>query len=164
MLGTVIADPHGVEAAAGTEVEGLGLLNVRTDFTVGKTLRLPSGTALSVPASGYEIHHGRVTVADGTEEFLGGARAGNVFGTMWHGSLEGDELRGAFLAAALGREPSRVSFSAARERRFDLLGELVERHLDVDALLDLARTGTPAGLPLLPPAGEDKAPPRCGHR
>jgi len=164
MLGTVIADPHGVEAAAGTEVEGLGLLNVRTDFTVGKTLRLPSGTALSVPASGYEIHHGRVTVADGTEEFLGGARAGNVFGTMWHGSLEGDELRGAFLAAALGREPSQVSFSAARERRFDLLGELVERHLDVDALLDLARTGTPAGLPLLPPAGEDKAPPRCGHR
>jgi adenosylcobyric acid synthase len=164
MLGTVIADPHGVEAAAGTEVEGLGLLDVRTDFTVGKTLRLPSGTALSVPASGYEIHHGRVTVADGTEEFLGGARAGNVFGTMWHGSLEGDELRGAFLAAALGREPSRVSFSAARERRFDLLGELVERHLDVDALLDLARTGTPAGLPLLPPAGEDKAPPRCGHR
>jgi adenosylcobyric acid synthase len=70
---------------------------------------------------------------------------------MWHGSLEGDELRGAFLAAALGREPSRVSFAAARERRFNLLGDLMERHLDVDALLGLARDGAPSGLPVLPP-------------
>ena len=151
MLGTVIADPHGVEADAGAAVEGLGLLDVRTDFTPGKTLRLPSGTALGVPAAGYEIHHGRVTVGGGAEEFLGGARAGNVFGTMWHGSLEGDELRGAFLAAALGRRPSGVSFAAARERRLDLLGDLVEQHLDVEALLGLARAGAPAGLPVLPP-------------
>ena len=152
MLGTVIADPPGIEADAGAAVEGLGLLDVRTDFTPDKTLRLPSGDALGVPAAGYEIHHGRVTVAAG-EEFLGGARAANVFGTMWHGSLEGDELRGAFLAAALGRVPSGVSFAAARERRFDLLGDLVERHLDVEALLRLARTGAQPGLPVLPPGG-----------
>src|SRR5262249_14240185 len=105
MLGAVIADPGGVETAAGTVVEGLGLLDVRTDFAAEKPLRLPSGTALGVPAAGYEIHHGRVTVSSGTDEFLGGARSGSVFGTMWHGSLEGDELRGAFLAATLGREP-----------------------------------------------------------
>ena len=153
MLGTVIADPHGVEAAAGTEVEGLGLLDVRTVFAVDKTLRLPSGTALGVPVTGYEIHHGRVTVGDGTQDFPGGARAGSVYGTMWHGSLEGDELRGAFLAAALGREPSQVNFAAAREGRFNLLGDLVERHLDVDALLALARDGAPAGLPVLSPGG-----------
>jgi adenosylcobyric acid synthase len=151
MLGQVIADPRGVEADAGAEVEGLGLLDVRTDFTPGKTLGLPSGTALGVPAAGYEIHHGRVTAGGGAEEFPGGARAGNVFGTMWHGCLEGDELRGAFLAAALGRVPSRVSFAAARERRLDLLGDLVEQHLDVEALLGLARTGAPDGLPVLPP-------------
>jgi adenosylcobyric acid synthase len=152
MLGTVIADQHGVEADAGAMVEGLRLLDVRTEFTPDKTLRLPSGIALGAPASGYEIHHGRVTVAGG-EEFLGGARAGNVFGTMWHGSLEGDELRGAFLAAALGRAPSGVSFAAARERRLDLLGDLVEQHLDIEALLGVARTGAPAGLPVLPPGG-----------
>ncbi|MGH3279247.1 MAG: hypothetical protein ACRDNW_08930, partial [Trebonia sp.] len=154
MLGSVIADPDGVEGTAGAEVPGLGLLDARTDFAAEKALRLPAGTAFGVPASGYEIHHGRVTVARGAEGFLGGARAGNVFGTMWHGSLEGDELRGAFLAAALGRDPSGVSFAAARERRFDLLGDLVERHLDVDALLTLATTGAPAGLPVLPPAGD----------
>ena len=151
MLGTVIADPHGVEAEAGAVVEGLGLLDVRTDFTSVKILGLPSGTAFGGPAAGYEIHHGRVTVAGGAGEFPGGARTGNVFGTMWHGCLEGDELRGAFLAAALGRRPSGVSFAAARERRLDLLGDLVERHLDVEALLGLARTGALAGLPALPP-------------
>ena len=32
-----------------------------------------------------------------------------------------------------------------------LLGDLVEEHLDVDALLALARSGAPADLPLLPP-------------
>ncbi|NYI78789.1 cobyric acid synthase [Nocardioides panzhihuensis] len=143
MLGRVIADPQGVEQSGiegAAEVEGLGLLDVRTDFSPAKNLRLPIGSALGVEASGYEIHHGRITRGDGVEEFLGGARSGQVFGTMWHGSLEGDALRGAFLEATLGREPSDVSFAAARERRMDLIGDLVEEHLDVDALLDLARS------------------------
>ncbi|MDE3722986.1 cobyric acid synthase [Nocardiopsis sp. N85] len=149
MLGRVVTDPEGVEAAPGSSAEGLGLLDVRTDFTADKTLRLPEGEALGAPASGYEIHHGRITVGGGAEEFLGGARSGEVFGTMWHGSLEGDAFRAAFLARTLGYGPSGVDFSAARERRMDLLADLVERHLDVDALLELAREGSPAGLPLL---------------
>ena len=153
MLGQTIADPHGVEGGPGSRVDGLGLLDVRTDFVGEKTLGLPRGTALGAPASGYEIHHGRVTVGDGVEEFLGGARAGSVFGTMWHGSLEGDALREAFLAEVLDRAPSGASFPAARDARLDRLGDLVEEHLDVDALLTLARTGAPAGLPALPPGG-----------
>jgi adenosylcobyric acid synthase len=156
MLGTTIADPDGVEGAPG-EVPGLALLDVRTDFVPEKTLALPSGSALGARASGYEIHHGRVTRGGG-EEFLGGARSGAVFGTMWHGALEGDALRSAFLAEALGgtvagRAPSSVSFHAAREARIDRLGDLVEEHLDVAALLALARSGAPAGLPFLPPGG-----------
>jgi adenosylcobyric acid synthase len=46
-----------------------------------------------------------------------------------------------------------VSFPKARERRLDLLGDLVEKHLDVEALLDLSRSGAPADLPVLPPGG-----------
>ena len=38
-----------------------------------------------------------------------------------------------------------MSFPEARERRLDLLGELVEEHLDVEALLDLATRGAPSG-------------------
>jgi adenosylcobyric acid synthase len=152
ILGRTITDPDAVEGVPGADVEGLGLLDVRTDFTADKVLRLPSGAALGAPASGYEIHHGRVTRASG-EEFLGGARAGNVLGTMWHGTLEGDELRGALISELLGHRPSGVSFAAARDARLDRLGDLVEEHLDVDALLALARDGAPAGLPVLPPGG-----------
>jgi adenosylcobyric acid synthase len=155
MLGREIADPSGVEGAPGACVPGLGLLDVRTDFAVDKVLRLPTGEALGVPAAGYEIHHGRVTRGSGAEEFLGGARQGHVLGTMWHGSLESDELRSALLsvvAALAGRPwtPAGVSFPAARERRLELLADLVEQHLDVDALLGVAQgAGFPA--PVLPP-------------
>jgi adenosylcobyric acid synthase len=69
---------------------------------------------------------------------------------MVHGSLEDDATRAAYLQEALG-VTSRASFGAARERRLDLLGDLVEEHLDVDALLDLATHGAPASLPVLPP-------------
>jgi adenosylcobyric acid synthase len=150
MLGRIIRDPDGVEGPV-PEVSGLGLLDVETTFGAAKVLRLPEGSGLGVPASGYEIHHGRVTRGPDTTEFLGGARAGQVYGTMWHGSLEGDALRSAFLQQTLGLAASGVSFPAARERRLELLGDLVERHLDVDSMLALVRQGPPAELPFLPP-------------
>lgn len=150
MLGTVIRDPDGIEGQP-AEVAGLRLLDVTTTFEAEKVLRLPQGTGLGAPASGYEIHHGRITRGHAADEFLGGARAGQVFGTMWHGSLEGDALRTAFLHDTLGLPPSDVSFPAARERRLDLLGELVEQHLDVEAILELVSRGAPADLPFLPP-------------
>ncbi|HEU0191935.1 MAG TPA: cobyric acid synthase [Mycobacterium sp.] len=150
MLGRTIHDPDGVEGRAG-QTPGLGLLDIETRFAATKVLRLPTGVGLGVAASGYEVHHGRISRGDGAEEFLGGARSGQVFGTMWHGAFEGDALRGAFLAETLGLAPSGLSFPAARGRRLDLLGDLVEQHLDVDALLDLINSGAPQGLPFLPP-------------
>lgn len=150
MLGRVIRDPDGVEGPV-AEADGLGLLDVETTFGAEKVLRLPRGQGLGVTASGYEIHHGRITAGDAAQQFPGGARDGQVFGTMWHGSLEGDALREAFLRETLGLTGSGTSFSAARERRLDLLGDLVERHLDVDALLALARHGCAPALPFLPP-------------
>ncbi|MGH3561208.1 MAG: cobyric acid synthase, partial [Mycobacterium sp.] len=150
MLGRAIRDPDGVESPV-AEVEGLGLLDVETRFAAAKVLRLPRGTGLGVPASGYEIHHGRLMRGDGADEFLGGVRAGQVFGTMWHGALEGDGFRDAFLRETLGLDPSGISFPAAREHRLDLLGDLVEEHLDVTALSDLISAGPPTGLSFLPP-------------
>ena len=88
-----------------------GCSTSRTTFGADKVLRLPTGEALGAPAHGYEIHHGRIT-RHGGEEFLGGARRGAVFGTMWHGSLEGDELRRALLR----RWPRRRSVVRAGRR------------------------------------------------
>ncbi|AFM15127.1 adenosylcobyric acid synthase (glutamine-hydrolysing) [Mycolicibacterium chubuense NBB4] len=150
MLGRTVRDPAGIEGAA-TEVAGLGLLDIETNFVAQKALRLPTGSWLGAQAAGYEIHHGRISVGAGVDEFLGGARAGSVFGTMWHGAFEGDELRVRFLREALGLEPSGVSFPRARDERLDLLGDLVEQHLDVEALLALIGQGPPRGLPFLPP-------------
>lgn len=155
MLGRRIFDPAGVEGVAGADETGLGLLDVTTTFKADKVLRLPVGSALGADAHGYEIHHGRIT-RHGGEEFLGGAREGAVLGTMWHGSLEGDDLRRALLtevaaAAGVAYEPSDVSFAEQRERRLDLLADLAEEHLDLDALLSLAREGAPAAMPVLEP-------------
>jgi adenosylcobyric acid synthase len=154
MLGRSVRDPDGVEGPAGTALDGLQLLDTTTVFAREKVLRLVQGTALGAPVSGYEIHHG--VVSGGEEGFLGGARRGQVFGTMAHGSLESDQFREAFLtevAVAVGRtfSPSGVSFHKARQSRLDTLADLIEQHVDVDAITTLISDGPPASLPVLPP-------------
>ena len=46
-----------------------------------------------------------------------------------------------------------VSFRARREEVLDVLGDLVEEHLDTDALWRLIESGPPPDLPFLPPGG-----------
>jgi adenosylcobyric acid synthase len=145
MLGERIHD--GVESRRGT-VAGLGLVPVEVTFGATKVLGRPVGTGPGgMPVPGYEIHHGVVSSRGPVEPLLRtgdgqpeGVRAGNVFGTHWHGTFEGDEFRRWFLTEAArlaGRNftvaPDTV-FGAARERMLDRLGDLVEAHLDTDAL------------------------------
>ncbi len=154
ILGQTIEDD--VESRAGT-VEGLGLLPVRVRFAPDKTLARPSGKALGEPVEGYEIHHGVARLGDGGEPFLDGLRLGAVWGTHWHGSLESDGFRRAFLrevARASGRRfvpAPDTSFAALREEQLDRLGDLIEEHADTAALLRLIEDGVPAGLPFLAP-------------
>ncbi|MBX6357893.1 MAG: cobyric acid synthase, partial [Micromonosporaceae bacterium] len=155
-----------VESKRGT-VDGLGLLPVEIAFRPRKTLAHAAGTGFeAVPVSGYEIHHGYVSrradslaplirYADGRPE---GAHAGHVFGTHWHGVFESDEFRRRFLVEAArlaGRHGFRVAadtrFHTIRERTLDLLGDLVEEHLDTKALWQLIESGPPADLPFVPP-------------
>jgi adenosylcobyric acid synthase len=161
MLATEIEDR--VESRAGT-VAGLGLLPARVAFGADKTLGRPAGSALGAPVTGYEIHHGIVTAAGAepfpdAEPFLDGWRAGAVWGTSWHGTLENDAFRQAFLtevAARTGRDfrpAPGVCFAALREAQLDLLGDLVADHLDAAAVTGLIESGPPPGLPVLPPAG-----------
>ena len=163
MLGSVIEDDY--ESRRGT-VPGLALLPVRTRFVPDKTLLRPTGVALGRPVTGYEIHNGQVEVlggeplmvaADDSARPLDGCRVGAVWGTLWHGSLESDDFRRAFLtevARACGSAfvpHSETSFAAERERQLDRLGDAVEEHLDTDALWRLIEEGPTPGLPMLPP-------------
>ncbi|WP_431784100.1 cobyric acid synthase [Streptomyces chumphonensis] len=153
LLGERVEDD--VESRAGV-VEGLGLLPVRVRFARAKTLARPSGTALGEPVEGYEIHHGVADVLGG-EPFLDGCRVGAVWGTHWHGSLESDAFRRAFLrrvAAQAGRAfvpAPDTEFGVLREEQLDRLGDLIEEHADTAALLRLIEDGAPAGLPFVPP-------------
>ncbi|HEY4466024.1 MAG TPA: cobyric acid synthase [Streptosporangiaceae bacterium] len=161
MLAGEIDDP--VESGAGV-VAGLGLLPVRVEFGPGKRLGRPEGRALGAAVAGYEIHHGIVRAAGpGGEPFLDGYRAGPggaVWGTSWHGTLENDEFRRAFLAevaAQAGRDftpAPGTDFAKLREARLDTLGDLVADHLDTAALTRLITGGPPPSLPVLPPAGQ----------
>jgi adenosylcobyric acid synthase len=130
----------------------------------------PSTAPSAIPAGGYEIRHGRVVrhggiallkadavdVAAGEDPWVRGEGcvAGVVAGTSWHGLLEHDEARHELLrwaARVRGRafSPGPARFAAVRERRYDVLGDLVAEHLDTDALLRLLEHGVPPGLPTL---------------
>ncbi len=157
MLAGEISDE--VESRAGV-VPGLDLLPVRVEFAPQKRLRTCRATAGGVPVTGYEIHHGVVTVHDdGADAFTGGCRVGCVWGTSWHGLLENDEFRRMFLAevaARAGRDFTTApdtEFAAIREARLDVLGDLVGENLDTTAVCRLIESGPPAGLPVIGPAG-----------
>jgi adenosylcobyric acid synthase len=147
-----------VESRRGA-VDGLGLLPVRIRFGAEKILGRPRGSALGAPVAGYEIHHGVAEITDpadqGTEPFLDGCRRGPVWGTSWHGALENDAFRRAFLAevaALAGRDftpAPGTSFAAVREARLDVLADLVAAHLDTAALSRLIEDGPTPGLPAL---------------
>jgi adenosylcobyric acid synthase len=165
MLGRRIADPHGVE---GGSAEGLGLLDLDVEFAAAKVLATPAGTAWGHPVRGYEIHHGRVVrsgdpgLVDGVRPDPAGAGSGEgsdtgaVLGTHWHGLLENDGFRRALLvrvAAQAGRRGFRAapdtSFAAERAAQLDLLGDLVEAHLDTAALEHVIGHGADPDLPVV---------------
>jgi adenosylcobyric acid synthase len=165
MLGRRIRD--GVESGE-PETEGLGLLPVETVFEEEKLLSRPGGRAVgfggdpkdvSEPVSAYEIRHGRVRVGGGeplfvTDDGEEGCRLGNTLGTSWHGVLECDGFRRALLRRVsaergLDWKPGDEPFAAARERRFDVLADLISEHVDRAALMRLIEGGPTPGLPVI---------------
>ena len=159
MLGEEILD--GVESGT-PEVSGLRILPVETVFEREKVLSRPEGLAPgfgNVPVRGYEIHHGRTSLHDGTPLFVTetgteGCHAGATIGTSWHGVLESDAFRRALLTwvAAernLDWRPGEEPFAAARETQLEKLGDLVAENVDREALLRIVENGAPRELPVL---------------
>ena len=132
-----------VESGVG-EVAGLGLLDADIGFDQAKTLH-----RWQQPLTGYEIHHGRLSRCAEASWFdvngePQGIMRGAVFGTHWHGLLDNDDFRRAWLARvadAAGRSGFVVSHhtdvAARRDAQLNLIAELLASHLDVDAVLGL---------------------------
>ncbi len=159
MLGERVVD--GIESGEG-EAPGLGLLPVETVFGEEKLLGRSAGRAPlfgNAEVSGYEIRHGRVRCRGGEPLFVGdgfeeGCRVDAVFGTSWHGVMESDGFRRAFLRRVAERRgldwtPGEEAFSAAREARLEKLGDLISENVDQEALLRLIEGGAPTDLPVV---------------
>ncbi|WP_036283642.1 cobyric acid synthase [Methylocystis sp. ATCC 49242] len=148
MLGRMIRDPHGMEGDV-AEAPGLGLLDIETTLTDRKTLTRVSGRALQsdAPFSGYEMHVGETSGADCARPVLrfddgraDGAvsRDGRVSGAYVHGLFTDDTLRAAFLRE-FGAEISALRFEESIEATLDALAAHCEKHIDLDALWEIAR-------------------------
>ncbi len=148
MLGRSVSDPEGVEGPPAT-VPGLGLLDVETVLGGDKVLRPVAGRSVDddLPFAGYEMHVGRTVgpacaqpllrLADGTAEGATSAD-GRIGGAYVHGVFADDRQRGAWLTR-LGGAPSELDYEADVERVLDALAAHLERHIDLDRLLALAR-------------------------
>ncbi len=150
MLGRTIADPDGAEGTC-AEVPGLGLLAVDTVMTAQKKVKRVTGRHLAsgAPVQGYEIHIGRTSGPDCSRPLFDidglpeGAmnRTGDVTGTYLHGTFHADGFRRAFLAE-LGADASSDDHAALVEDTLDALADHVERHLDCERLLDMAKAAS----------------------
>ncbi len=151
MLGNTIADPNGVDGRPGT-VPGLGLLDVDTVMSDEKQVTLRQAQALPghEPVSGYEIHMGKTQGADCTRAWLeiegrpeGAAdKTGRIRGSYLHGIFSSDSFRASYLSQ-LGAV-SDLSYEDGVEETLDALADHLEQHMDLDCLLELARTPTRA--------------------
>jgi adenosylcobyric acid synthase len=148
MLGRSIADPAGIEGAAGTSA-GLGLLDVNTVLEGEKIVRAARGTHVATGAAveGYEIHSGR-TSGPGTarpmlrlEGHDDGAVSpdGRITGCHLHGVFASDEFRRCFLAALGGAGDRQLVWEDRIERTLDALADHLEASVDVPRLLEIAR-------------------------
>lgn len=145
MLGRSLADPEGVEGPPGS-VPGLGLLDVETVLTGDKRLVAVTGMAGGVPFSGYEMHMGVTQGPGRVRPFadIDGAGPegaisadGRIIGTYAHGLFADDRQRAHWLAT-LGAAPSGLDYEAGVEATLDALAAHLERHVDLDRLLEIA--------------------------
>ena len=147
MLGREVADPHGIEGAAG-RAPGLGLLDVTTRLTPEKALAEVEGVARDggEPVRGYEMHVGVTDGPDLVRPFLtlgdrddGAVSAdGRVMGSYVHGLFAADGFRHAFLNKLTARPDSGVVFDTVVEQTLDALADHLEAALDLDAMLEVA--------------------------
>ena len=147
MLGREIADPEGIEGNAGS-VPGLGHLDVITVMKPEKHLALTQATYLPTgdTVSGYEIHLGETTGPDCSRAWLrvgdrdqgATSPSGRVRGCYLHGLFSSDAFRAAILQD-MGAQ-SDLAFGDCVEATLESLASHIERHLNLELLMELAET------------------------
>ena len=157
MLGNELIDEYGVEEG-GTE-EGLKLLNFSTIFAKEKTTRQTETEIINTSdfidlcnstIKGYEIHMGSTidpkenpfTKSDITDN--GGFVSNNIMGTYIHGIFENDNFVDAIISGLIKKTGKIVTidtnindFDIYKESQYELLADLIEQSLDINAILNI---------------------------
>lgn len=153
MLGMRIRDRHSLESNT-REINGLGILPVKTDLEKEKTLTRVRARELvsGMEISGYEIHHGNsramtkplpafeIFERNGKrlKRFDGMTRPdGRVLGTYIHGLFDNDGFRRNWLNGIRQRKgwpalARNISFNPDKE--FDKLAKLLRKNIDLKLL------------------------------
>ncbi|MGO3863126.1 MAG: cobyric acid synthase [Halomonas sp.] len=150
MLGEWVDDPDGLEGKPG-KVAGLGLLPLTTRMVAGKQLRNVSGLTVAEGATvtGYEIHNG---VSDGAALSsplfdLNGrpegavSKDGQIIGTYLHGLFDHPETCQALLKQLGLINADKSDYQTHRERELDRLADMLEAHIDIEAVIALIDVG-----------------------
>lgn len=157
ILGNELIDEYGVEE--GGAEEGLKLLNFSTIFAKEKTTRQTETEIINTPdfidlcnstIKGYEIHMGSTidpkenpfTKSDITDN--GGFVNNNIMGTYIHGIFENDNFVDAIISGLIKKTGKKVTidtnindFDIYKESQYDLLADLIEESLDINAILNI---------------------------
>ena len=159
MLGRRIFDPCGVESEY-REVDGLGLLDIETDFADIKTTSQVEATINNfrfkeeeqseiggLKLSGYEIHMGtsrgdiglfRLERQPGNgNAIMDGSMKGNCWGTYIHGIFDHDEFRRAVIndlrrKKNLPQLEGGANYASLKDRAIDGIASLVKENLDMN--------------------------------
>ncbi len=149
MLGRILSDPDGIEGPPST-AEGLGLLDVDTVMGGSKSLIETTGVEYLTGESvqGYEMHIGKTTGVDTAQPWLTleGARPdgaiskdGRVMAAYMHGVFASNAFRHAFLNRIKDGRSAETDYNARVDDALNGLADHLEKHMDLDALLAMAR-------------------------
>jgi len=149
MLGTVVADPEGIEGTAGNSA-GLDLLEMTTELKPQKQLRRVKGTICQRDATGqndatvegYEIHCG---VSSGSalqrpfarlEAGTDGAISddGQIIGTYIHGVFDHPETAETLLHWAGMKVARAIDYRQLHQQHIDRLADCLETHMRLSTL------------------------------
>ncbi len=145
MLGKHLKDDYGVEG--GGEMEGIGLLPHTTEFTKEKVRKAQIGKLAKVDGmfagvsgleyEGYEIHMG---ISPGFGNIINN---GNVYGTYIHGIFDRGEISKEVISSLMkakgidAGDIETVDMEEYKEKQYEILGENLEKAIDMDRLLDI---------------------------
>lgn len=160
MMGQLISDPENTEG--GGQINGIGLLPVKTVFCKNKTTTQATGNILNIDGIfsslsskntiGYEIHMGETKLLEGAKPFqilkrgkmeiFDGCYNNNVYGTYLHGIFDNSEITLSLINAIAKKknisiENNHINLYEYKQIQYDKLADLVRNSLDINKIYSI---------------------------